>query len=440
MVTILRRWPISLLALVQSSFRAGVPHLLLSVVAVQGLTFLTQLFIARRVGPSGFGIVRSVESILTVALIVASFGMPILAVKCMQELTDDVARGRLLGKLMTLAFAVAAATAVSIGLMLPYFVRSDVSSYLGALAFVLVLSACSRTAINYFQGVKLVARVSLLTVAVASVSFLIIVAAVWTFGLDGWVMGRYAGELLLLTFALVYTRRVISFTGVLPAQYSSRALLLLSAPITLSLLARSGLDNLGMIWMTHQGIPTRELGIYGLATLLAMPVLLIPATVSSTALPRFVERARGGADLRAFFLWTIKVVGLATVAASLLAIALVPVVIVLFFGEYASAVPVAQVLLLAVPLRAVTVISCTLLLAVNKNKRVLVVYVVEAFIAVSLLAYLVPRSGVLGAAQTAVFTEFIISALLFYMATVAIARIPTVQPEGAVSETDRLKS
>ena len=67
--------------LAQTAWRTGLPHYLFALVAVQGGTFIAQFAIARILTPAAFGVVRTVEATLGLALVLASAGLPSLAIK-----------------------------------------------------------------------------------------------------------------------------------------------------------------------------------------------------------------------------------------------------------------------------------------------------------------------------------------------------------------------
>jgi O-antigen/teichoic acid export membrane protein len=66
---------------VSRALTLGLPHYLVSVLAIQGTAYVTQLVLARMLGPRDFGIVRSVEAVIAIVLVFGAAGMPSLAIK-----------------------------------------------------------------------------------------------------------------------------------------------------------------------------------------------------------------------------------------------------------------------------------------------------------------------------------------------------------------------
>ena len=195
-----------LVQLVQYAYRAGLPHLLASLFFVQGLTYLSQLFIAGLMGPADFGVVRSTEVTLSIFTLIGAIGMPSIAVKSIAEINNPSLRGVLLGRLLKMAaiagFVTSSLAAATASLWLPDPARP----YFTALVWIIGIAALSRTCINYFQGIKLFRLVSGLNVTLSILSLVTLMTLVARYGLRGWVAGRYAGELLFVCGGVLMVR------------------------------------------------------------------------------------------------------------------------------------------------------------------------------------------------------------------------------------------
>ena len=200
-------------SLARRAAASGAPPLIISIIAVQGFASLAQLVVARVVSPSDFGIVRVVEVMITTLLLLASAGMPSLAIRDL-ALASDEERPVVLGQLVTLA----GLTSLVVALFAIAFARVLVpplaQPYLRALVFAVCLTASSRTAMNYFQAVRRISTLARLSATSSIVAFLALVVLVHLLGMRGWVIGRYVGELSLLLFTLVVLGDRIAFRGV----------------------------------------------------------------------------------------------------------------------------------------------------------------------------------------------------------------------------------
>ena len=93
-----------LAARVRSSLRrgwmSGLPHIVVALISIQGAAYIVQFAIARLVSPASFGVVRTVEATFSLALVIASAGLPSLAIKSVAAMQTEAQRGRLLRRLL----------------------------------------------------------------------------------------------------------------------------------------------------------------------------------------------------------------------------------------------------------------------------------------------------------------------------------------------------
>ena len=349
----------------QTGGRAGVVHYVTAIVSVQGVAYLTQFMIARVVGPEEFAVVRTVEATLNVLLVAASCGMPLLAVTTIAGLADEQAQGRMLGSLVTLAvlggLATAALASLASGVLAP-----TPAAYLRIMAWVLPLSAASRTTLNYFQGRQLVQRVAGLTVTLSLISLVVVVGAVVTAGLSGWVAGRYLTEIVFLALLLWSVGSTLTFRGEIPGGHGVPSLLRTGSGIAASLLIRTAMDHTGLYLLIFSASPGATIGYFGLSSLVLLALSVVPASIASIALPRMVARIRNPGALRAL----VRRVGTGTIALALLMAGTTAVLaspaIDLLLPTYRPAVPILLVLLVAVPFRAATALAGVVLVASNR--------------------------------------------------------------------------
>ena len=383
----------------------GLGYLALAVVAVQGTAYLFQLLVAALLSPSEFGVVRSVDAVLSLFLIVGSAGMPSLAVKCVAELGDRERRGRLLGRLLGIAAGAGLISASLAYVLAPWLGDVSAAAYLQRLAWIIPVAACARTALNYYQGAGAIHHYSVLTVSVAFGAFLPSLLAVWMSGLSGWIWARYGLETLTLSAALLPLAKILRGSVRLAAAYSRRRLTRLGSVLSLSLLTRTSLDNLGTLALVASGAHSSQIGYYGIGVLVVLALLILPACVGSMALPELVQRVGKPTMLRATFVRSRRMALLLTLPVSVLAIAIGPWVVRHFFPAYIPSIPVIQTLLATVPARAMTTVSGTLLVALDRGGVTLVTNAVILSLGAVLMLALTPSFGIIGAAWATVGVE-----------------------------------
>lgn len=380
---------------------AGLGHVFLAIVAIQGASYLAQLFLAGILGPERFGMVRQTEATLALLLVAGSAGMPSLAVSLMGR-TAVSSRGTLRRRLIGIAVvaslvaaAIAAVVAVAVG-----------NTLLAGIAWVICLSAASRTWFAYFQGIQEPQRAAVMAASISLVSVPIVCVLAGWWGLEGWTVGRYLGELLLLVgFVLMTKARSIGASAAEPR--TPRALLRLGLPVATSLLLRAAIDQTPILLLGSLGISSLETGYFGFGTLIGTGLLLVSAAMGAVLIPRFSARAHQPAALRRLFV--VSSVGAfgAVLALGLATAALLPVVTDLALPKYGPAVRIVMILIICAPLRAVASVAGGLLLAVDRNLFPAIINVCLLGVTIGLMVVLVPRYGITSAAWSVVATEIV---------------------------------
>jgi len=154
------------------------------------------------------------------------------------------------------------------------------------------------------------------------------------------------------------------------------------------------------------------LGLYVVAMTIGRGMSAIGETMSVLAFPK-VAYAEGLAAQAAIAGRHARAVLLMSVVAAAIGIPLTPMVVVWVFGpEFASAVPVTQVLLLAVvPLNVKTVLAAVLK-GVDRGLDVGFIQAASLLVSVLLLLLLLPTVGLLGAAIAFLITQVVTVAML----------------------------
>ncbi len=385
---------------------AGLGHVFLAIVAIQGASYLAQLFLAGILGPARFGVVRQTEATLALLLVAGSAGMPSLAVSLMGR-TPVSARAALLRRLIGIAVvgslvaaALAAVAALTVG-----------NPLLAGIAWVICLSSASRTWFAYFQGIQQPHRASVVAASISLVSVPIIcVLAHW--GLAGWMIGRYMGEVLLLGGFVILTRAQ-SVDASVGEQRTPRALLGLGGPDAVSLLVRAAIDQAPILLLGALGISSLETGYFGFGTLIATGLLLVSAAMGAVLVPRFSARAHDPAALRRLFLLSSAGAFVAVMAVCLMTVAILPLVTEAVLPGYVPGTRIVMILLVCVPLRAVASVAGGLLLSVDRNVFPALTNVCLLGVVVALMVALVPSHGITAAAWSIVATE-VVGAIVYF--------------------------
>jgi O-antigen/teichoic acid export membrane protein len=344
--------------------RSGLPFLLLSLASVQGVTYVSQVLVAKGLPPQEFGSIRSIEAVLATSLVLGGLGMPTLAARYAAETTDDSARGRLLMRLLALAIAASLTAAAVVSLAAPWVFPEPTASNLRALCLVTSVTACSRVVQGYALGAKRIVTVSILTVLLSFVSLPALVVFTWRNNLSGWVTGRYVTEGLLAAVLLLSVRGPLIRAGLAVGVGPSVAVLArLGMPIALSLLLRTGQDAVGLLSLNVLKAAAPLVGHMGLGSLVVAALSVIPGAVASLVLPSMTQKRHVPAESRRFLWRSVSWALWLTAPISLMIGLGGPTALRHLLPAYAEAGPVLQVMALIAPCRAVVAMAGSCLLA-----------------------------------------------------------------------------
>lgn len=403
--------------LVERVYAVGLFHLLLSILFVQGLTYYSQLLIAWLVGPGDFGIVRSIEALVGIAVVIGSAGMPTLAVCSIAGVDAPEIRSILLGRLVRVSIASSVLVALPVMLIGVQCVVQEGHTYLFAMIWIIGMTSASRTLINYFQGIKQFERMSIVNATLSCASLSILIGAVATLGMKGWMVGRYAGEFLFLVGALVLVRRSISFNGRLPESYSYMRLVSLGLSVAVSQAMRSTIDNMAIFTLGFLGEAPRVVGLYGLSGLIITGVSIVPGSIATLAIPRLVERLQRGSVeawklYRRITMWTLII----SIGGCLVIVWIAPAIVALFGNDYRGAAPILVILSLSLPVRGISAQACAMLLAHGQIKLSLKGNFIVLMLGFMLLMKAIAVYGVTGAAWINVLIECLL--MIVFLASV----------------------
>lgn len=390
---------------------AGTVHYIVAIFAVQGLSYVTQFTIAKVAGPADFAIVRTVEATINVLLVIASMGMPMLAVTTIAGLANESEQGRMVGGLLAISVTGGLVVATVASLAAGWFAMPS-PSYLRGMVWILAITAGSRTSLNYFQGKQQVQRVAGFSVVLSLISLAVVIAAVWAGGLRGWILGRYLSEALFLGMMVRAIGPTLSVSGPLPGGQSVPTLLRAGSGIAMSLLIRTAGDNAGIFMLNAAGASRPAIGYFGLSSLALVAILIVPGAIPSVALPRLVARLND----RGAVLDLVKRVGLGSLGASVVlacgTAAFAAPMVHFFLPSYGPALAILYVLLFAVPFRLLSSMSGMVLVACGAVKYTVWINTLSLAVTVALGWPLTARFGAIGTAMAVVAGEAV-SALAY---------------------------
>jgi O-antigen/teichoic acid export membrane protein len=382
--------------------RVGVLHMFLSLVFVQGLALTTQFAVTRLLSVEDFGVVRVVEAFLSIGMIPAGLGMTSVIVKVIAEAKDDETRGRTFFHTLLLTGVFAGFVCLVLQFVVPQFGFSpEVTNYLLLMVWMFVPMNLSRTAINYFQGLKQIQRVAGVNVWFSIAAFVLVVLGAVVGSLSGWAWGRILGQALFAVVILwIVQRGIVVDFNVRELGSLARLGLLVAFAFTVDSIASSA----DVLYLEQMLSDSRQVGYYGAAGIVITGCLLVASSVNAVAFPYFAEQA---SNPRALFqtvsstmLRLFGVMFLITLGLYIFA----PLLTLLVGESYAPAVELVRIMCWGlVPASGMLVLG-TWLLAIGRPDGSAVVNLIAIVINFGLIHLLVPNMGISGAAIAFVIT------------------------------------
>lgn len=325
-----------------------------SSVVIRLATIVNSIIIVRVLGVLNVGIYSVVTLTVSVAGVVASFGIPSALVKFLAEVPpdrpEDASRLIRTGLLLTLVATAAAAG----GLMFlsPFLAilygESQIQGLLVIASVGLILSVVPGPLIATFQAYELIRERSVLAVASTLISVPVAVILVVGWGLAGAVVGTVVGNAATIAVNLPLLRRVwrdrrLSWS--VPRTRSVRPTILGYAVPTLL----GGLLVTFVSWFTGTYLAAsaslNEVGLYAVGSSLAGYLLFIPTAIGMPLIPIVSRLDRLGApELPAFLMRTLRVTAFLLIPPTLILIAFPqPFLATLFGSEFMVAASVVQI-------------------------------------------------------------------------------------------------
>jgi O-antigen/teichoic acid export membrane protein len=382
--------------------RVGVLHMFLSLVFVQGLALTTQFAVTRLLLVEDFGVVRVVEAFLSIGMIPAGLGMTSVIVKVIAEAKDDETRGRTFFYTLLLTAVFAGFVCLILQFAIPVFgFSAQVTNMLLFMVWMFIPMNLSRTAINYFQGLKQIQRVAGVNVSFSIVAFILVVLGAVVGSLSGWAWGRILGQVLFTGVILWLVRHAIIVDFNLKNLRSlARLGLLVAFAFTVDAIASSA----DVLYLEQMLSDSRQVGYYGAAGIVITGCLLIASAVSAVAFPYFAEQTSNPRALfqiaRSTMLRLFGVMILVTIGLYFFA----PLLTLLIGNSYAPSIDLLRIMCWGLVPSAGMLLLGTWLLAIGRPDGSAVVNLIAIVINFGLIHFLVPSMGIKGAAVAFVVT------------------------------------
>lgn len=367
------------IVLLLQRYRTAIGVLILTA-CIQGGVLISQFLSAFFLTPNQLGVIRTIESILSIVVLGTSVGAPTLAIREIAALQGDVERAQLLKRLICMELMVGSLVVIVL-LLMRSVLSGAMVAHASMIAGVALLSNTIRVIAAFLQGTQTASTFSIRVVTLTFFAVGIVCLMSWSFGVEGWVIGRYIGESAVLIGMLLGVRHYLHGSGgfnrhMLP----NWSIISLGITANLALFVRLLCDNLPILALAAAKVPTDQIGFFGLASLVLMAPNLILAVTMQVELPRLVGQLHAPALVRERFgrlmrnmlsmamLFFFLVVVAWFINRQWLRLAYTPTMNALFLMSF------------ALPLRAITLSMGTAITALGKYRVSVYINIVEVII------------------------------------------------------------
>jgi O-antigen/teichoic acid export membrane protein len=381
-----------------------------AVTAVAGLLLI--MVLTRELGPQEFGYYRTVLTYTALASVLADLGIYLVGLREMSRPDADVASvagNALMLRLVTTAAVLLLASFV--GLLLPYDLEVKRGIFLGALIYTAIQG--SEFLVAVFQRAMKQAGSAIAQAVGALVSLL----AVWLLafldvGVQGMLGATLLGALLTLGISWALARQLVPFRPrfdlALWRRYVVAGLPLAGSHIFTMTMLRGDTLLLSLFQ------PAADVGLYGVPTkmfelITSLPYLfagLMMPLLTAAATPGTEDAAPGTDDYNRLLGRSLDAMLMFGIGAMLVLLFFAPQILAFISGEeFVTGAPALMILSVAVLLAAPAMVLRFALVAIDRERRVLLVD--GCACAVGLISYLllIPRFSIVGAATGTAIAE-----------------------------------
>ena len=374
--------------------QVGFLDLLVSQILVQGSSYFLQFVIAAVLGAEEFASVRVTEIWIALAVLPATLGIPTAVIKSVAEkrYSDKL----ILSQSLSIVLISSHAVAVSLFLIIGFFVDDQVVTLVRILVWSLGFSAITRTILAYFQGRKKIKEAARINTVTAIVGLIITIGLTYWLGIHGWLIGRFLSEVSFAFWMLYLVRGRVQIIRHWHRELSNSLLRLgLFAMLTL-LVARA--INQGDVILLNLFIKDKIIiGNYGLSSLVRFVMILPVSMIAAIMLPYLVGKLNNPWNGIKFFLQMAGAGALVSFLLCLVVLLIPEYLFVAIMGQdFLYVFQYIRALLPSVFFGALLPFTNNFLVALGRTDLSFIVLFVGLIVDIGLSLWLIPRLGVYG--------------------------------------------
>jgi O-antigen/teichoic acid export membrane protein len=373
------------------------PVLILTLSA-QGAVIVSQILLVMIVSPSELGIIRALESSLSIIILIASLGSQALSIREVAVFNNYYDKAITLRDIYLIVLIGGLVVILGMFFIKPFMGNSSLYSYLLTFTAMIFLTNMLRATTGFSQGAGMVKEIYQLVVGCSLIGILIQLLLTHQFGIHGWILGRCFSEFITLIatyFKIEYTK--IKIPWLAPININQfYSLMLGGISVNSALILRVVIDNLPIMILAFLKVSTDQIGFFGLAILVVSSATLPMAIASQYYLPLLVPKA---GDLITVKHNGFRLRKIETRLAIYINFSLTLAAIIIYFavgGLYTDACIMTGLLAFTIPLKGMALANGTLLMAMRFYNITFMLNLIEGIICILLGVLLTIYYGVYG--------------------------------------------
>lgn len=421
--------------LVGRFFRHGLPYVMLSNVAQQGVAFLTVIFVAKFLAPDEFALVRLAMAYVAIATVLAVGGVtaPILRY-CADVALLEPARCILLGvgvrRVLATSLAVLAAALTGIAWWQLDPLQARVYA---AYALQLPGLAVASLVLVYLQAVQRFKTLAFYQVAIRLAAFVFSVAAVYWHGLTGLlvaaVLVAYLACIPLVVLSRPKWRTTTGFKA--PEDFSSLAFYSVFGTVVTTMGQYADLIILDVV-----GTQKEMIAVYSLATVFFFAAMAFGGAVQSVATPMFTTLMNDPVMFKKRLMFWSLMLSAGSIPLAVAMVLLAKVVEIWFLGcDYTGLVNILSILMIKFFVWSTFAVGGAALVGIGAIKQGAWIAVLTTLLTGVIGLPLCKHYGIYGAAWTQVVVTIASTFLIWWVILIEMRalkdRVTTVRGKNA---------
>jgi O-antigen/teichoic acid export membrane protein len=402
---------------IKTLWQKGLIHLIIANYSIQIIVFLSHLLIAKIMQPRYVGVVKTIETYISIAYVLGAGGMIFAILKEIPQLKDTSVRQAVLKYAFRYVLLFSATIFILYSILSHWgWLGEDplINKWTAVYAWVIIPVTASQFLMRYYQAVHRFKRISIIIVLTKITGFVIVLSATYYFHLQGYVFGMIASAVIGLFFLVADIRSEL-FSGnisLLPDSVKKHLRHLAKEAFSAQVIDQIRLW--GYFLLANFLIRDREaFGQFSFALILVQGLNILNSSIQQFTTPSLSEAAQ---DTSLFFKKMKKFewnyIRLTAILFVLLQIFIPPLITGVFGNTYSASVPLFRILLTGWFIATLFTLKGIPFLSFGKMRYIAYSSSILVITVLPLAYFLIRKYGVEGAAWSMVIQNVILGILL----------------------------